>query len=246
MKALLLAAGLGTRLRPLTETVPKCLVPIRQKPLIDYWFELLLDTGAIERILVNTHWLSDKVRTHVAASRWRDKVDLVHEDDLLGTGGTVLANSAWLAPGPFLVAHADNLTNFDALEFIAAHKARPAGTDITMMTFVTDDPSSCGIVETDSRGVVTAFHEKVANPPGNLANAAVYIFEPAVVAFMKGLNRPVVDLSTEVILKFVDRIWAFRQPVYNRDIGTMQSLERAEREFAEILSKLRAQKVAKR
>ena len=67
MRALLLAAGLGTRLRPITDTMPKCLVPIGGRPLLDYWFDLLLSAG-IERILVNTSYLPDRVRAHVAAS----------------------------------------------------------------------------------------------------------------------------------------------------------------------------------
>ena len=230
MRALLLAAGLGTRLRPLTETVPKCLVPIRGVPLIDYWFDLLLPNG-IERALVNTGYLAETVRTHVAASRWRDRIDLVHEDRLLGTGGTVLANRAWFGADAFLVAHADNLTRFDAAAFIARHRTRPAGCALTMMTFDTDAPQTCGIVEEDARGVVTAFHEKVAEPPGTRANGAVYIFEPAVLEFIAGLGKPVVDLSTEVLPAFLGRIATFHNADYHRDIGNLESLARAEREF---------------
>ena len=230
MRALLLAAGLGTRLRPLTNTVPKCLVPIHGVPLLEYWFDLLLPRG-FERALVNTGYLADAVRAHVAGSRWRERVDLVHETELLGTGGTVLANRAWFGGEAFLVAHADNLSRFDAGAFIARHRDRPAGCDITMMTFDTDSPRSCGIVEADARGVVAAFHEKVANPPGNRANGAVYIFEPGVIDFMLALNRPVVDLSTEVLPAFLGRIATFHNADYHRDIGTLESLRLAEQEF---------------
>ena len=231
MRALLLAAGLGTRLRPLTETIPKCLVPIRGVPLIDYWFDLLLPNG-IERALVNTGYLAEVVRTHIAGSRWRARIDLVHEDQLLGTGGTVLHNRAWFGEEAFLVAHADNLTRFDAAAFIARHHARPEGCAITMMTFDTDAPQTCGIVEEDKRGVVMAFHEKVADPPGTRANGAVYIFEPAVLDFIAGLGKPVVDLSTEVLPAFLGRIATFHNADYHRDIGNLESLGRAEREFA--------------
>ncbi len=86
MRALLLAAGLGMRLRPLTDTVPKCLVPIRGKPLLGYWLELFLG-GGVERVLVNTHHLPETVRHFVAESPWRERIALVHEDRLLGTGG---------------------------------------------------------------------------------------------------------------------------------------------------------------
>jgi mannose-1-phosphate guanylyltransferase len=231
MRALLLAAGLGTRLRPLTERVPKCLVPIHGKPLLGYWLDLLLPSG-IERVLVNTHHLPQAVERFIAASPWRERITLVHEDTLLGTGGTVLANRAFFAGRPFLVAHADNLTRFDVGAFLVRHARRPAGALITMMTFRTDSPQSCGIVEEDTQGLVTAFHEKVPHPPGDHANAAVYIFEPQIVDFLAGLGRPVIDLSTEVIPAFLGRICTFHNAGYHRDIGTLESLRRAELEYA--------------
>ena len=92
MKAILLAGGYGTRLRPLTLDVPKCLVPIKGRPLLDYWIELLVGNG-FDVIIVNTHWLPDQVREYVKASKWRDRISLVHEPVLLGTGGTIRSNT---------------------------------------------------------------------------------------------------------------------------------------------------------
>lgn len=230
MRALLLAAGLGTRLRPITDHVPKCLVPIHGKPLLGYWLDMLLPNG-VERVLVNTHYLSDAVREFVAASAWRDSIEMVHEEELLGTGGTVLRNRDFLAGGPFMVVHADNLTRFDVRAFIHAHDCRPSGVDITMMTFDTDAPQSCGIVELDSRGVVIKFHEKVAKPPSNHANAAVYIFEPSVIGYLASLGKAVIDISTEVLPRYLGRMQAFNNSDYHRDIGTPESLALAEREF---------------
>jgi mannose-1-phosphate guanylyltransferase len=230
MRALLLAAGLGTRLRPLTETVPKCLVPIHGKPLLDYWLEHLFD-AQVERVLINTHWLADVVRDHVASSPYRDRIDLVHEAELLGTGGTVLANRDWLGGKPFLLAHADNLTDFDVVEFMRRHATRPAHCAMSMLAFRTDMPETCGILALDKGAVVTSFHEKVKNPPGNLANAAVYICEPEIDAFIASLGKPVVDFSTEVIPHFIGRILAYETAGYHRDIGSMASLAAAEREF---------------
>lgn len=230
MKALLLAAGLGTRLRPITDTVPKCLVPVRGKPLLGYWLDMLFPAG-MGRIVLNTHYLPEAVRAFVSASRWRESIDLVHEDLLLGTGGTVLRNRKLLDGGPFMVVHADNLTRFDVAAFIRAHADRTPGTDLTMMTFDTDAPQSCGIVETDARGVVVAFHEKVPSPPGIRANAAVYIFEPVIVDFLASLGKEVIDISTEVLPEYLGRIQAFHNADYHRDIGTLRSLELAECEF---------------
>ncbi len=230
MRALLLAAGIGSRLRPLTNTTPKCLVRVHDRPLLDYWLDLVFE-GGIERALLNTHWLAEQVRGHVATSRWRSRIDLVHEDELLGTGGTILANRDWFQNDAFLVAHADNLTDFDVPGLIAAHRHRPKGHVMTMLGFRTDDPSSCGILELDRQNAVIAFHEKVANPPGNLANGAVYVFEPEVIADIAGLGKDVVDLSTEIIPNYVGRILCVETNGYHRDIGNPESLRRAHSEF---------------
>jgi mannose-1-phosphate guanylyltransferase len=230
LKALLLAAGLGTRLRPLTDRLPKCLVPIRGKPLLAHWLDLLLPNG-ISDVLINTHFLPAQVESFRNASRWRDRITLVYEPELLGTGGTILANRAFFGRKGFFVAHADNLSRFSVEAFLAAHARRPPAAMMTMMTFDTDVPSTCGIVETDRQGLVVRFHEKVKNPPSNRANGAVYIIEPEIVDFIASLGKPAVDLSTEVIPNFLGRIAVFHNADYHRDIGSPESLRRAEAEF---------------
>lgn len=233
VKAVLLAAGLGTRLRPLTDVLPKCLAPIRGRPLLEYWLRLLFETQ-VSRVLINTHYHADLVAAYVAGSPWSDRIELSHEPRLLGTGGTLLANVPFLDGGPFLVAHADNLTSFHLQAFLAAHRARPEGTLITMMTFTTPDPQSCGIVTTDDRGVVNGFFEKVRNPPGNRANAAVYVFQPEVLEFIRSLSKTFVDLSSEVLPKFVGRMATWHNSTYHRDIGTLEGLAAGNREFPSI------------
>jgi mannose-1-phosphate guanylyltransferase len=230
LRALLLAAGLGTRLRPLTDNLPKCLVPIRGRPLLAHWLDLLLPNG-VDEVLVNTHYLPAQVEAFRNASPWRDRITLVHEPDLLGTGGTILANRSFFGRQAFFAAHADNLSRFSVTGFLAAHANRPRAALMTMMTFDTDVPSTCGIVETDREGLVARFHEKVKNPPGNRANGAVYILEPEIVDFIAALGKPFVDLSTEVIPRFLGRIAVFHNADYHRDIGSPESLRRAEAEF---------------
>ena len=230
MRALLLAAGTGTRLRPLTETVPKCLVPINGRPLLDYWLDLVF-TAEYERVLINTHYLPDQVCAHVAASPWRSRVDLVHEPSLLGTAGTVRANRDYFGGDSFLLAHADNLTDVDLRAFAARHADRPADTDLTMLAYRTDMPQTCGILEVADDGRLTGFHEKVVDPPGNLANAAVYMASPAVTEAIARIGRPVVDLSTEVIPQFIGRTLVVEHRGYHRDIGSPESLALACAEF---------------
>ena len=230
MKALLLAAGFGSRLRPITNTVPKCLVPILGKPLLEIWLDRLLQSGHFERILINTHYLSEVVVDFIENYKWRSKVDLIYEPVLLGTAGTLLKNSTWIGKDSLLVAHADNLTLFDIDSFILVHEKRPTNCPITMMTFNTDAPNTCGIVEL-SEGVVVRFHEKVENPPGLLANAAVYLLEPEVVFEMNKMNREIIDFSTDIIPKYLGRMVTYHNDIYHRDIGNLNSLSLAEIEL---------------
>jgi mannose-1-phosphate guanylyltransferase len=230
VRALLLAAGLGTRLKPLTNYLPKCLVPIHGRPLLDYWLESLLDHG-IEEVLINTHYMAPMVQKYLNSSTWLPYIKVVHEETLLGTGGTILHNRDFFKDETFLVAHADNLTVFDVSNFTARHACRPEGAEITAMVFETLDPHSCGIVELDVESVVQAFHEKVPNPPGNLANGAVYVLEPSVLEWIIDLGKSQVDFSTEVIPHFLGKLFTYQNTTYHRDIGTMKSWKEANRDF---------------
>lgn len=234
MRALLLSAGLGTRLRPLTDSCPKCLVKIHGKPLLAYWLDLLFSAN-FERVVINTHYLSEQVSKYICASPYRDRISLVHEEELLGTGGTVLANETLFPDASFLVAHADNLTRFEVNNFVRSHALRPPGVCMTMMTFETDAPQSCGIVELDSYGVVRAFHEKSPNPPGRMANAAVYIFDREIFSILHRFGQRKIDLSTEVLPKLLGRMATWHNSTYHRDIGTPESLLAAQKEFSWVL-----------
>lgn len=226
MRALLLAAGLGTRLRPLTDSIPKAMVDIAGRPLLDRWLAMLF-AGGIERVLVNTHYLGPVIRSYVRSSPWSGCVDLVEEVTLLGTGGTLLANRSWFGNGPLLVTHGDNASDLDVSAFIKAHAGRPRTVLATMALFRTDNPQSCGIAVMDGSGIIREFHEKKANPPGNLANAAAFIFEPEIFACLEALGKSVIDLSAEVIPELMGRIQGFEIKGYHRDIGTPESLEMA-------------------
>ena len=231
MRALLLAAGLGTRLRPLTDQVPKCLVTIGGRPLLAYWLDALLADRRVDRVLINTHYLPEQVREFVARSRWAGQIDLVHETELLGTGGTILANRSYFGDGPLFVAHADNLTDASLAALLDAHFA--AGPDIlaTLLAFRTQTPSTCGILELDGASRVVGFHEKVANPPGNLASGAVYMFAPSVVDRIAARGHRFVDLSTEIIPGLLGQMLAIEHKGFFMDIGTPEALEQARQTF---------------
>jgi mannose-1-phosphate guanylyltransferase len=230
VRALLLAAGVGSRLRPLTDEIPKCLAPIKGRPLLEFWLAMLA-RARFKRILVNTHYLPDMVREVVGGNELAPRIELVHEATLLGTGGTVRANAAFCYGGDVLVAHADNLSLFDPAEFMRVHAARPLGCEITMMTFETPTPQSCGIVVCDASGVVREFHEKQPHPPGNVANAAVYVFSAEVVRFLGSLKDSIVDLSTEIVPRYLGRILTWPNRRYHTDIGTLSAWREANRDY---------------
>ena len=236
MKAILLAAGLGTRLRPLTDTIPKCLVPIGGRPLLSYWLDALAEVG-ITDILVNLHHLADQVRSYVQARPDSQNITLVYEKELLGTAGTIRENADFFKEEQVMVIHADNFCTADLKKFIMAHDRRPAGTEITMMTFITDQPETCGIVETNSFGVVTAFHEKVQNPPGNIANGAVYIWEPSVARFISESERNLRDISRDLIPISLGRINSWPSNGHHIDIGTRDKLHLANKQLGKQISR---------
>jgi mannose-1-phosphate guanylyltransferase len=230
MKALLLAAGLGTRLRPLTNFLPKCLVPIGNRPLLEYWLANLFDAG-FDKILINTHYLSDIVVSYVRGTPWSDRIVLAHEPELLGTAGTIREHRKFFGNETFFVAHADNLSLFDPGDMIRRHALRPSGSVMTMMTFDTSTPESCGIVSLDRNAVVTGFFEKVSRPPGSLANAAVYIAEPNIMDLIGKLTSTHPDFSTEVIPALLGKIFTHHNNRFHLDIGTLNAWSEAQTSY---------------
>lgn len=227
--AVLLAAGVGSRLGPLTRDWPKCLMPIHGRPLLEYWL-LNLKQYNFDRVLVNTHHHAGQVKTFLERACFAEWVYQAPEPNLLGTASTLREHSETIGSNTVLVAHADNWCNADLIKFQVFHEHyRPPGTVITMMTFVTNTPSNCGIVTLDGKGVVTGFFEKVQDPPGNIANGAVYLLEPEVIAWMRTHPR-VTDFSTDVLPEFLGRIATWQNHGIHKDIGLLDSLLRAQQD----------------
>jgi len=226
MRALLLAAGLGKRLRPLTQATPKCLVLIKGQPLLSIWLDRLTQAG-MGPFLINTHYLANQVESFIENSPYQDNVKIVNEPELLGTAGTIIANMEFLQGHDVLVIHADNYCLADLIAFKQAHHSRPPQCLMTMMTFQTDNPSSCGIVEVDALGVVVGFHEKVSKPPGNMANGAVYILSAELLRSMEKDLCDVTDFSTQVLSRLIGKIYTFHTSEVFLDIGTPEAYEKA-------------------
>jgi mannose-1-phosphate guanylyltransferase len=231
-KALLLAAGHGTRLKPLTNIWPKCLMPVKSRPLLEYWLGILQSSG-INDVLVNTHYLSEYVENFLKQPHFKSWVNSVYEKNLLGTAGTIRNNIAFCKDRTLLLAHADNWTCSDFSDFLHYHhNQRPKDTVMTMMTFACPKPSTCGIVELGESGIVIKFHEKVQNPPSKLANAAVYLIEPEVVEWIEN-NSEITDFSIEVIPQFIGKIATWENKEIHRDIGTIEALKEAQNDQCE-------------
>jgi D,D-heptose 1,7-bisphosphate phosphatase len=230
VKALILAGGTGTRLRPLTDTVPKCLVSIAGRPLLDVWVECLVEAG-IPEARINTHALAGAVRAHIEQINAEGQLCLVeaHEPALLGSAGTVTAN-ADLADGADLVViiYADNLSDIDLRPLIAFHRRH--GDPLTMVLFRAPNPRACGIAELDDEGRIISFVEKPELPASDLANAGLYVVDAAAYREIAALQA--FDLGFEVLPRFVGRMRGWVWGGYHRDIGTHEALERARSEAA--------------
>ncbi|MGH3627359.1 MAG: nucleotidyltransferase family protein, partial [Sciscionella sp.] len=177
MKAFLLAAGLGSRLRPITQHTPKCLLEVGGRTLLDRWLDGLATTG-VEEVLVNSHHHADLVRAHLAARGCPPQVTLTEEVTLLGSAGTLRANRDFVAnEDMFLAVNSDNLTDFDLRILVDEHRRCDALA--TLSVFRAPRPAECGIPDLRG-GLVVDYVEKPLDPPSDLANAGLYAFNPSV------------------------------------------------------------------
>ena len=226
LKAILLSAGYGTRLRPETLKKPKCLIEINNKPMLEIWLDKLSALGC-EEVLINTHYLSEQVNEFILNYKSKSmKIITTHEHTLLGTAGTLIKNINFVE-GNTLMIHTDNYTTSNLNGLINAHNTRSKNCLLTMLTFTTDNPRSCGILEVNQEGIVQAFHEKVISPPSNLANGAIYIFNKEFVAWLKSQKRQLKDFSNDVLPYLTGKIQTWYTRDFFIDIGTPESLKTA-------------------
>ena len=231
IKALLLSAGYGTRLRPLTLTTPKCLVQVNGIPVIEYWLSKLEFLG-VNEVLINTHYLADKVVNYLKKRKKSNlKIVQIYESKLNGTAGTLMKNRQFFLDSNVLFIHADNFTQSDLSGFVNAYLSKPRDCLLTMLTFKTNEPKKCGVVKLDKNGLVEEFHEKVNNPPTKIANGAVYLFNDKLIDWMISDLPFSVDFSTDVIPSLIKRINTWEVDSDYLYIGTPEALNRANKLF---------------
>ncbi|MEZ4672705.1 MAG: nucleotidyltransferase family protein [Caldilineaceae bacterium] len=235
MKALILAAGKGTRLQDLTRNCPKPMLPVQGKPLLEHIVHWLAQQGITE-IAMNLHHCPDAITDHFAdGSAFNVAITYSYEATLLGTAGAAKRLAGFLNES-FVVVYGDVFTNLNLTRLMAAHQHHrrvESATLATLALYRVPNPSECGLVEMDSAGRVTRFVEK---PPSDqiftdLANAGIMVCEPEVLEFIP--EETSFDFGRDVfpaLLAAGKTMWgqAIAEGEYLIDIGTPMAFTRAQ------------------
>jgi mannose-1-phosphate guanylyltransferase/mannose-1-phosphate guanylyltransferase/phosphomannomutase len=219
MKAMVLAAGLGTRLRPLTYEITKPMVPVLDRPVMEHIVDLL-DKHGFEDVIANLHYFPDSIREHFG-----ERLSYRFEEELLGTAGGVRGCAEFFGDEPFLVISGDALTDIDLQAFAARHKE--AGGVATLAVKQVPDTREYGVVLHDRGGRITGFQEKP--PPdealSDLGNCGIYMFDPKIFDYFP--SRPFVDWAQDVFPVLLENdvpFYIHEVREYWNDVGSLGEL----------------------
>lgn len=226
MKAVILAGGLGTRLRPLTYSIPKSLVPIAGKPLI----RRVIDTlpSSFDTVILAVSYMKDALEDYFQVEPCGRKVILVNESSPMGTGGA-LTNVAQHIDGTFVVMNGDCVSSLDIKAMVRGH--RETGGIGTLALWEVDDPSAFGVVEIAQNMRIIDFQEKPsrAEARSNLINAGVYVFEPEILDY---IGKGQVSIEREVFPRVLEYgLFGHRFEGFWVDCGTLKNTLVAQREM---------------
>jgi NDP-sugar pyrophosphorylase family protein len=232
MKAMILAAGEGARLRPLTLCCPKTMLPVGGKPLLEHHLAWLRSYDITE-VAINLHYRPDAIIDYFGSGAdFGVNLSYSYEDALLGTAGAVKRLQPFF-DDTFLVVYGDLLTNLDLAMLTAFHRSHRGQVTITL--YRVKNPSACGLVELDSSGRIARFVEKP--PPSeaftDLANAGVYVLEPEVLEYIPPYTF--YDFGHDLfpsILQASGGMYGYPISDYLIDIGTLSNYRRAQQDFA--------------
>lgn len=234
MRAMILAAGVGSRLDPLTRNVPKPLVPILNRPVMEYLIELLKHHGFTE-IMVNLYYLGDHIESYFGdGKKWGVKLHWSREDKLWGDAGSLKRVEEFFKDDTFLVIGGDDLTDMDLTRLVKTHRDKGALSTIALS--LVDDPSEYGIVLMNEDGRITRFLEK---PKGevifsNTANTGVYIFQPEIFELIpRGMfylfGKQVFPLLLDQKLPLYGHLTA----AYWKDVGNLKIYQQTHKDVLE-------------
>lgn len=228
-KAIILAAGKGTRLRPLTNQMPKAMVPVDGRPLLEHTIELLREHG-VREVAVNLHAHADAITEHLGdGSRFGVSLTYSFEPQLLGTAGAVKELEEFFNDAPFYVVYGDVLTNLDLGLLLECH--RDSGAMATIALHQPEDPTRCGVVQQDGNGRITDFIEKptTGSTVDAWANAGIYVMEPELLRRMS--SEAPQDFGNDVFPELVENgggLAGFRSDAVFWDVGSVERLGMAE------------------
>lgn len=223
-KAMIMAAGVGSRLDPLTKDVPKPLVPILNKPVMDILFENLVNLG-ITDVIANTYYLADEIINRYHNNNYNINFNYITENELSGTAGGLKKCQYFFNEGEtFLVLSGDGLTNADILNGIKIHQNSNAIATIGIKEVDKSQVSKFGVVVTDNNGYITEFQEKpsVDFAKSNFINTGIYIFDYKIFDYIP--KNTFYDFAKNVfpILLKEHAINTFKINGYWSDIGTLE------------------------
>lgn len=226
MKALLLSAGLGTRLKPLTDNQPKCLLQINGKPLLYYWLDLL-ESENISEVIINTHYLAENIEKSIEKRNNKIKILLTYEPQLLGSAGTIFTNKhIFEREENFLLLYSDNLTNVSLSTIIDFHKQ--VDSIFTTYVYETNKPTEKGIFEYDyNSGKVLSFEEKPKYPKSNFANAGIGVLNKKIFDFCS--SKAPLDFAKAIMPHIREKMYVLKTDKYIIDIGSAEDYKYAQK-----------------
>jgi len=216
---MVLAAGLGTRLRPLTYEITKPMVPVLDRPVMEHIVDLL-DSHSFEHVIANLHYFPDTIRDHFG-----ERLQYRYEPELLGTAGGVRGCADFFGDEPFLVISGDALTDIDLGALVARH--RQSGGIATLAVKQVADTREFGVVLHDREGRITGFQEKPAPEEAlsDLGNCGIYVFDPRIFEYFP--DRPFVDWAQDVFPVLLENDVPFHiheVREYWNDVGSLGEL----------------------
>lgn len=234
MKALILSAGLGNRLRPLTEITPKPLLPINGKPLLSYHLESLYKYG-VRDILINTHYLHRQIEEFIKNNI--DKFDglniqTVFEENLLGSAGTLKENFSFFeGEEDLFIVYGDVLTNINYGKLLNVHKEK--GGIVTIATYVEEHPESKGIISFGENDRILKFIEKPKPEQivSKYANAGMYVLNNTVLEHLNSFDKIPLDFGHDIfpyLLEKNEDMYVYKMNETLLDIGTIESYNKAQ------------------
>ncbi len=234
MKTVILAGGKGTRMGDLVRQVPKPMLRLAGKPILEHQIELARRSGCTEIILLTGH-LGQVIEEHFGdGARWDVRIRYHREATALGTAGALKAIQGWL-DDDFLVFYADIVMNVDLAALVAFHCQRNALG--TLVVHPNSHPYDSDLLEIDAQGRIIAFHPKPHDGNGrfrNLVNAALYVLSPEALRHIPAGRFA--DLGRDVFPEIVrsgGALYGYRTPEYISDVGTLERLRQVE---ADVLS----------